>query len=103
MPDQGYDVVFPCEGDLFCLHMWSSARDFIAVATNGRIQTRSETRSGCSLPITNQADGVVLPRFCQRGTGVPFPQQGEDAVKTPGNPPLIPDALHTHVAACDPS
>lgn len=94
-PDQRYDVIVPCEGDLVCLHMWSFAKDFIAVATNARIQTTSEM-SGCRLPITDQTDRTVLHRFCQKGREVPVPQSGEGTVKTSGNPDFISAALYTH-------
>lgn len=104
--DQRYDIIIPCEGDLVCLHMWSFARDYyIAVATNGQIQTRSEM-SGCRVPITDQTDGTILPRFCQEGTEVPFPQRGEGTEKTPGNPDFISAALNTHFShfsVCNPS
>lgn len=94
--DQRYDIIFPCEGDIVCLHMWRFLRDYyIAVATNGRIQTRSEM-SGCRLPITDQTARTPLPRFCQKGTEVLIPQNGEGTVKTPGHPDIISAALYTH-------
>lgn len=96
-PDQRYDIIIPCEGDLVCLHMWSFAGDFIAVATNGRIQTRSEM-PGCRLPITDQTNRTA--HFCKKGTEDPFPQRGEGTVKTLG---LIPAALYTHFTVCNPS
>lgn len=68
--------------------------DYIAVATNGRIRTSSET-SGCSVPLTDQTNKNVVPPFCQKGTEAKIPLRGEDAVMTPVNTDFTSAESHT--------
>ncbi|KAM7395638.1 hypothetical protein PAMA_007079 [Pampus argenteus] len=66
---KGYDVSFPCE-NMVCFHIWkfSTTTEYIAVISNGEIQTRSYKHedSICTLKITDLPAKDIGRHHCQQ-------------------------------------
>lgn len=77
-----YKVVFPCDEDYVCYHMWpittSKVDDNVAVVTNGHLQL-AESEGGtseCVLSIKDHTDQNYY-HVCQVKPGVTSPYSGE--------------------------
>lgn len=77
-----YKVVFPCEEDYVCFHMWrittNKVDDDVAVVTNGNLRS-AESEGGtseCVLSIKDHTD-KDYHHVCHLSPGVSTPYSGE--------------------------
>ncbi|XP_038582732.1 uncharacterized protein LOC119908885 [Micropterus salmoides] len=91
--EQGYNIIFPCEEDLVCFHIWqlntSKTSDYIAIVRNGQIQTaKSEDRdSKCTQQIKALTVEDVGRHHCQQKPDVISPH---NTTSTPPELNLMP-------------
>lgn len=78
---RGYNVLFPCEEDYVCFHMWrvttGRVDDDVVMLTNGNLQS-AELEGGtskCVLQIKDHSDEDYY-HVCHRSPGVSSPYSG---------------------------
>ncbi|CAK6962592.1 uncharacterized protein LOC122965585 [Scomber scombrus] len=67
-PEKNYDIIYPCE-DKVCFRLWQfKTKDYIAIVSNGEIQTNKHEKYGdskCTLKITNLTAEDIRFHRCQ--------------------------------------
>ncbi|XP_040920695.1 uncharacterized protein LOC121199814 [Toxotes jaculatrix] len=75
---RGYDITYPCDEDLVCFHIWQirtrkqnkKTSEYIAIVSNGEIQTAESEEKKCTLLIKDLTAEDVGHHRCQQRPNV---------------------------------
>ncbi|XP_026174701.1 uncharacterized protein LOC113137336 [Mastacembelus armatus] len=71
---RGYDIMFPCDEELVCFYIWKIRKhrtsEYIAIVSNGEIQTAKSGDKNCILQIKDVKQEDVGHHRCQQKSNV---------------------------------